>query len=273
MLTFIISMRARALSKDWAHHTWLLEKTVDSILAQTDSGFDVVVVCHDIPDIPQVRHPKVHVLPVDFPPPRRTNDDMCIDKVLKVSGGIEWAMARGSDYVMFVDADDLVSRRLSAFVAAHRGENGWYFHDGFVHRYGERWVRTQALHHRICGTCVIVRTDLLRFAPSEFCRGATTNTLADVGIEFYLPHLAAQDSPIKPLPFPGAIYILHPDSTSEVPGGDGYRLAGSFPQRPPWRRALGWVKRTAIALPTVRPVTAKLRTEFTIPVQRHAWPD
>ena len=45
MLTFIISMRARALSKNWAHHTWLLERTVDSILAQTNRAFVHAIIC------------------------------------------------------------------------------------------------------------------------------------------------------------------------------------------------------------------------------------
>ena len=264
MLTFIISMRARALSKDWSHHTQLLEWTVDSILAQTDPRFEVVVVCHDVPDIPP--HPKVHMLPVAFPPPpRRNNDDMCVDKVLKVSAGVDWAVARGADFVMFVDADDLVSRRLSAFVAQHPAANGWYFHDGFVHRYGERWLRSHAPHHLICGTGVIVRTRLLRSAPSEFCRGAVANTLANAGIDFYLPHLAEQGTPIERLPFPGAVYVLHPDSTSEVPGGAGYRLGGAADLRPLWLRALSRAKRVAIQLPTLRLITPRLRAEFTIP--------
>jgi len=122
MLTFIISMRARALSQDWGYHTWLLERTLDSILAQTNPEFDVVVVCHDIPEIPQAKHAAVHMLKVDFPLPRRENSDMTVDKVLKISRGVEWAIARGSDYVMYVDADDLVSRHLSEFVATHPKE-------------------------------------------------------------------------------------------------------------------------------------------------------
>jgi len=270
MLTFIVSMRARALSKNWAHHTSLLERTVDAILAQTHPDFEVVIVCHDVPGIRQAGHPKVHMLPVDIPIPQRTNDDMCVDKVLKLSKGLEWAIPRRSDYVMFVDADDLVSRRLSEFVAAHDGENGWYFHSGYVHTYGDAWVRTHAPHHLICGTGAIVKTSLMRFEKSEFCRGEVANTLANAGIDYYLPHLEAQGAPIRPLPFPGAVYILHPDSTSEVAGGTGYRLGGTFAPRPLWKRVLGPVKRAALTLPTLRPITPALRREFTIPRERPA---
>jgi len=262
MLTFILSMRARALARNWEHHTWLLERTLGSILAQTDSNFDVVVVCHEIPEISQVEHAAVHMLQVDFPPPERNNDDMCRDKVLKISHGVKWAIARKSDFVMFVDADDLVSRSLSGFVAAHPGDNGWYFHTGYAHHYGERWLRKHTPHHLICGTGVIVRTSLLRFGKSDFCRGEIANTLAAAGMENYLAVLAEQGTPIQPLPFPGAIYILHDDSTSEVPGGDGYRLGGDRAPRPLWRRALTWGRRT---LPKMRPITPALRAEFSIP--------
>jgi len=95
MLTFIVSMRARALSKDWAHHTRLLERTVDSLLAQTNPNFEIVIACHDVPQIAQATHPKVHMLPVSIPIPQRTFDDMCADKVLKLSKGVEWAIPRG----------------------------------------------------------------------------------------------------------------------------------------------------------------------------------
>jgi hypothetical protein len=265
VLAFIVSMRARALSRDWQYHTWLLQRTVDSILAQTDSRFEIAIGCHDIPEIAQASHPKLHMLPVTFRIPERTNDDMCADKVLKLSRGVEWAIERGSDYVMFVDADDLVSRRLAGFVADHHGANGWYFVDGYVHRYGERWVRTHSPHHLICGTGAIVKTSLLRFAPSELCRGAVANTLADAGHGYYRPHLEQQGTPIAELPFPGAICIQHSDSTSEVSGGAGYRLGGTFQPRPSWKRVLGPVKRAALTLPTLRPITPALRAEFTIP--------
>src|SRR2546426_9381718 len=115
MLYIVTSFRARALARDWDHHVWLLERTLDSMLAQTDSDFRVVVVCHEIPAVQQRGHSKIKFLPVSFPPPERNNDDMCADKVLKLSAGIEWAIEAGCDYVMFTDADDLVNRNLCAW--------------------------------------------------------------------------------------------------------------------------------------------------------------
>jgi hypothetical protein len=265
MLTFIIPLRARALAKDWPLHLALLERTVDSILAQSHPAFAVAIVCHDVPEIRQVGHPAVHVLRVGVPLPQRTNDDMCADKVIKLSRGVDWANDHGSDYVMFVDADDLVSRRLSAFVAEHPAANGWYLQTGFVHRYGDWWMRAHAPHHLICGTSAIIRTNLLRAEPVAWCRGETVDTLAAAGHDAYLRHMAGQGAPLAPLPFAGAVYVLHDDSLSEVPGGVGHRHGGVAGQQPRWRRALGRGKRVALDLPTLRPITPHLRAEFTIP--------
>lgn len=265
MLTFIIPLRARALAKDWALHLELLERTVDSILAQSHPAFAVAIVCHDAPEIRQVRHSAVHVLRVAVPLPQRTNDDMCVDKVLKLSRGVDWAVEHGSDYVMFVDADDLVSRRLSAVAAEHPAANGWYLPRGFLHRYGDWWVRAHSPHHLICGTSAIIRTNLLRAEPVAWCRGEIVNTLAAAGHGAYLRHMAEQGAPLAPLPFAGAVYVLHDDSLSEVPGGVGHRLGGTADQRPLWRRALSRGKRVALQLPTLRLITPRLRAEFTIP--------
>jgi hypothetical protein len=257
MLTFILSMRARALAKDWGYHTWLLERTLDSILAQTNSRFDVVVVCHDIPEVAQANHEAVHMLPVDFEPPQRNHHDMCVDKVRKISEGVKWAIARNSDYVVFMDADDLVSRRLSEFVAAHHGDNGWYFDNGYAYRHGQRWIREHEFHHLICGTAAIVRTDLLSFAPSDFCGAENVNTLAAAGHGQYRAVLEAQGAPLGKLPFFGSVYILHEDATSGVPAANSVR-----PHIPRWRRVLTWSRRT---LPKMRPLTPTLRAEFSIP--------
>lgn len=257
VLAFVTSIRARALAADWDYHVRLLERTVASFLAQTDPDIQVVVVCHDRPEI-RLRDPRVHVIGVEFSPPRREFDDMTVDKVLKVSIGARWAIDHGCRFLMYADADDLVSRRLAAFARQHPDANGWFFTDGFAHQYGQPWVSRSPNHHQRCGTCAIVRTDALQFASDPVYRGGLVETLAAFGHTGYRDFMARAGRPIEPLPFPGSIYIQHPDSiitTRHAPdAGDGSAL----------RRRLRAVRDAGRRARQLRLLTPSLAREFTI---------
>jgi hypothetical protein len=284
MLAIITAFRSRLLARDWDYHVWLLQRTLDSILSQTNDQFVVAVVCHEIPSIPH--DPRVRFLPVDFPPPDRDNDDMCADKVLKLSVGAEWAVSKGCDYVMFTDADDLVSRRISEFVASNRGANGWYTPSEFYYAYGSRWVRRNLRPATASGPGVIARSGLLEFATwpstgtwlrtileggeSRFAqllarRSRRINTLAAVGLANFQKLMIAQGHPLEPLPFPSNVVINHVDSTSHVSGGIGTAVPERSTARPTLRARLGSLKRAGSKLPSVGPLTRALRNEFTIP--------
>ena len=92
MIAFVTSFRARALAQDWDYHVWLLERTILSMLAQSRGECHVLVACHEVPDIALARDPRVRFLSVKFDPPARNNDDMCVDKVLKLTAGARWAL-------------------------------------------------------------------------------------------------------------------------------------------------------------------------------------
>jgi hypothetical protein len=284
MLGIVTAFRSRALAKDWDYDVWLLERTLDSILAQTDDRFVVAVVCHEQPTVAQASHPKVKFLPVDFAPPRRIFDDMCVDKVLKLSVGIEWVLAKGCKYVMITDADDLVNRRMSEFVAGREGANGWYTPFTLFHAYGSPWLKKFSCDHMVSTPCAIVRSDLLKFVTPPFSgdwlnmilaggekpyaemlasRGRKVNTLAAAGLAHFQRLMTADGHPLEPLPFLGTIMINHIDSMSFVPGGLG-SLVSDTPHRS-LRGQLGRLKRFGVSLPSLRLLTHKLRKEFSIP--------
>ena len=148
MIAFCTSLRARALSRDWAHHTWLLDTTIYSMLAQQQGEVRVVVGCHDIPDSRWASDPRVRFEPVTIAHPDRTFDDMSVDKVVKHSVAARWAIAQGADYVGFNDADDLVSDRVGVHVAANRGENGWYTESQWLDTHGATLRGSSTLLHR-----------------------------------------------------------------------------------------------------------------------------
>jgi hypothetical protein len=277
MIAFVTSFRARALAQDWDHHVLMLERAIRSMLAQAQGECRVVVACHEIPDTPLTHEPRVHFLPVDFPPPDRNNDDMCVDKVLKLSAGTRWAQAKGCEYVVFTDADDLVSNRIAAVVADHRGENGWYCPSVMFYTYGGRFMRFGSIAEPASGPFAIVRADLLKFERPPFSgawtelviaggesnylrllgqRGEMVNTLAAAGLAHYRKHMVNEGHPLKPLSFPAIVMINHHDSTSFIGGGLGSYKSVGF--QTTVRGFFRW-------LPSVRLVTQSLRHEFVIP--------
>lgn len=286
MLTIVTCLRSRAVSRQWDYHVWLLQRTLESLLAQSNPDFRIVVVCHEIPDVPQLKHPKVHAVSVAFSPPARNNDEMCADKALKLTAGVDWALERGTDYVMFVDGDDLVSNRVCSFAEEHRGANGWFSGAEFFYNYGGRILKRNERVPIHSGPAVIVRAEALRFADasdsSEFwhravsaggnerylqsliLRGPRVSTLAAIGHTKYVDLFNSEGRPLQPLPFVAIIMIQHPDSTSNVAGGEGSRIDGASSRRPLWRRKLSRVKRVVGALTTLRLMTSSLRAEFSV---------
>jgi hypothetical protein len=279
MLGIIIPFRARAMADDWAHHTWLLARTLESVFAG-GSGLRVVVVCHDIPDIPA--NDRLAFLTTDIPLPMRNNCDMCADKAVKLSIGSKWAIERGCDQIMFTDADDLVSRHTLQFAMRRPTENGWYVYDQYRHAYGSPLVRKENYTYPGAGSSVIVRAGLLHFASppfegdwfelirhdeADYCRflasrGRSVNTLAAVGHMKFIRLLELEGTPIAPFPMPAKVLINHSRSLSHVP------LFGAPPtkdHRPAWRRYAGMVKRRAKLLPGIRPVTRRIREDFSLP--------
>ena len=221
-----------------------------------------------------------------FSPPQRNNDDMCVDKALKLSVGAEWAISEGCNYVMFTDADDLISRRISEFVAAHDGANGWHTPFEFFHAYGSRWLLKHFRPAMMSGPVVIAKSDLLKFATVPFTgvwfeliieggekkytellagRNRRTNTLAAAGHAHFQRLMMAEGYPLAPLPFPGYLVINHSKSTSQIPGGLGSAVPENPTLRCTFRNRLGRLKRIGLSLPSARPLTYALRSEFTIP--------
>ena len=162
---------------------------------------------------------------------------------------------------MYADADDLVSRRLHAFVRAQPEAPGWFFDSGYAYEHGARWLHHRTEQHMKCGTCAVFRADLLRFAPQDEYRGHEVETIAAAGHRFYVSEMMRRGTPLLRLPFAGSIYISHPDSTISL----WENGAGPGSARPLWRRLLSAARQATRTAPSLRPLTPRLRSEFTIP--------
>lgn len=277
MLGFVTSLRAKSLARDWTRHLWLLERTVESMLASASS--EVLVVCHDEPAISQKGDSRLTFLSVDLPVPEKTFDAMCTDKVLKLSAGIAAMKARNVAYIALCDADDLVSRRLGRFVNEHDGAAGWYTAALTMYAYGSRWVRRRVLAGTNTPPFAVIRTDLLQLQVPPFegwwvdsqrqaghstylhllaSSGSRVCPLVAAGHNNYREYVSTLGEALAPLPFDAHLMINHDDSVSTAEGGDISTAPKMF-----WQRARGarhWLLQ-------LRPLTGSIRDEFGIASQ------
>lgn len=164
--TFGIPLIARAAADDWPLVDRLLGLTLRSVLAQTDAGFHVVLAAHDVPAAwdEVAGDPRFTLVLADWLPQAVTaaNDD---------GGTKKWLIKQhvrrqGGGLLMFLDADDWVSRDLVRRAKSQiaPGDVGGVLADGFALDWESRRLARFPIadafagpFHAICGSSTIGR--------------------------------------------------------------------------------------------------------------------
>jgi hypothetical protein len=216
MLIFVVPLKSPEVSKSWQLTCQLFERCVRSICNQNSPEFRVVVVCHEKPEI-EFNHPYIHYVKVDFPLPKHKNIIArgLTDKGRKVLMGLTYAYQFNPTHAMLVDADDCVSKNLAALVNNSVESNGWFVNSGYKYQEGSKYIYLKRKNfYRMSGTANIIRFDLLDLPElPEYNRGYGY-------YKFYLDHQKVRDymrqkgTPIKPVIFPGSVYILGTENMS-----------------------------------------------------------
>lgn len=214
MLLFLVPLKSSKVSNSWDNTCLLLERCLRSICAQTHADFKVLVICHEKPQL-TFQHAAIEFLSVDFPRPKPVDYNESFpmkepnrDKHKKVLFGLLHAQTLMPSHVVFMDADDLVSQNLVAFVNQNVNEPGWYIGQGFEYIEGsEKLVFIKERFYGKCGSSHIVRFDLLE-------KIVQTTSIETVDHRF-LHHqdvrrfVKDQGATLAPLPFPGAVYVTN----------------------------------------------------------------
>lgn len=238
MLTFLIPVKAKSTSCDWGLVLENLHHTLASIENQTSPAWRALVICQNELDLDVHKSAKIYFLKAIHPPAqqpldkfnltpmqrallRRAND---IDRVRKLRIGAEMLHQLKTDFVMNLEADDLVCKMLCEYTEAHKDANGWYFQDGYTWNGKSNYVNAiKGAFNTICGSSFIVKVDyalLPRKISLEV--DASRLRLFDTGFPFLdhghkkIPNIMEQmGRPMLPLPFPGSIYLVnHGESMS-----------------------------------------------------------
>lgn len=171
MLVFIIPLKSAKISDSWKQVSKLFERTIRSVCNQTSPEFKVIAVCHEKPEI-EYEHPNITYIKVDFPPPtwegeiKQGYTSKDTDKQKKIFIGLTYASQFNPTHIMFVDADDCVSKHLAEFVKQNPNSHGWMFEKGYEYVDGSKsiFLRQRGFNYR-CGTSSIIKYDLV--APEE----------------------------------------------------------------------------------------------------------
>lgn len=124
-----------------------------------------------------------------------------------------------TDHLMFFDCDDLIHHGLAEFVNPSPTTAGRYAPSGYLHTVGTRFVQPMTTDfHLKCGSCDIIRTDLIP-VPSDLSIGSSKDTViesvgADTLYRLFATHghwpeyLASAGLRLEPLPLPAAIWMI-----------------------------------------------------------------
>lgn len=225
MIHFLIPLRSAQTTSDWPKIQHLLNLTLASVFNQTSAEFKVMIACHEKPDISSEFASRVSVFQVDYPAPV-TSEEQMIDKYYKKRLMMKEMQQYQGGYVMFTDADDLISNRLAAFVhqEANNNNDGWYFENGYEFHYDKNLAKKAPKFYRVCGTSYIIH-----FKPSELPQTwefdgykRENRYLFDHGHNEWLTKFQEAGKILKPLPFRGAMYVIN-TGENYMAGSTGFK--------------------------------------------------
>lgn len=229
MIGFVVPFRSKDSSSNWNLHVNLLYRTVKSICNQTDLRFFAFVVYTDMPER-KVEHENVTYIRYPFPYLKAEeildyesygklyytpNDAQnAMDQGRKILYGCAQAKLQGCDYIMSVDADDLVSSRISEYVNKSLSSKapGWYISKGYVLLEDKKLLyRQPGKMNEINGSTHIIYKDLI---PSP---DFASRKLMD--FNFFSAHgwlryrlLQYENINLFPLPFYAVLYSMNSGS-------------------------------------------------------------
>ena len=233
-MLFVIPLRNPSTADNWKRCVELCRRSVESAAGQRNVPADkvqVILVCKSYPH--SISHPEnVTVLRHDFPDPG-SRRGMRKDKYRKIKMGLVHACQYTPTYVMKMDADDLVSARIAEYVLSDDNEHGYYVEKGYVWKRGSFFLKRKGDFHRGCGTSNVL------YAEKESLPQSMEDTkdydLISLGHNIAVDTFAERKSPLSPLPFRGAVKVMHGQNISSTHPLDHYHSGAS----PNWKYYAG----------------------------------
>lgn len=212
MIGIVIPLKSRAMSADWRLTQQLLRQTLHSVLRQTNQDFMIVVVHHDRPDLGSIGSSRVELVDASFPPPvQKEAGPMRRDKEQKVLAGVRLLLERGCEWVLKLDADDLLAKETCAFIATCDAD-AVIFNSGIIASRGSNWhIMESESFHRVCGSCMAFHRRMLTESPGQQHLPPMFDLLVTDGHSHPEEECRQLSARISYPPFPAACYVQSAD--------------------------------------------------------------
>lgn len=250
---FGIPLRSKDTARSWDTIITLLECTLRSIFNQTDGQFRVILAHHELPILSLLDDSRVVLVRATFPPMISIAEQMA-DRAQKRRLIGTAFRELGGGYLMFVDADDLVSNQIVAFAHSDADRNGYILKDGYEFDVARERIRAAPRFNRLCGTSAIIN-----FSIDDLPRSYTDNQPCYFSDFQNRSHVLWADTAkqhgrsLTTLPFKGAVYVINHGENWSV---QAHNLG--------WQ-GLGWKRRLLRAVMQGSRPSTKLQREFNLP--------
>ncbi len=205
MLVFVVPLRNPATCRDWRYISALCERSLRSMCQQRAGAFHVYLVCREPPAM-NFTHPALSIIAEDFPDPAPHHDALEADKWVKLKRGLIAARVHVPAHIMLADADDLVHRNLAALPLRDPHGPGWHVSAGYLYQEPARRLYRWPEFDLFCGTSALIRC-----AAEELPEAMTDDSerfpILTKGHPIIRAYMAGRGTPLRAVPFPGAIYV------------------------------------------------------------------
>lgn len=244
----IVPFVAKITVSDWESSCRLLKRTIQSVLALPKEFASVSVIGHDFPENITFGDRCEWVAIEGTPPNKLDSNGKKSDKGAKLLFGVRKAYTDGHEWVMFVDADDLINRDLPLYCELDHYDTVC-FENGYSWNERSHLLLKIPHFHRVCGTSWIMRLTPQMF-PNWLGEGG--NRVCDIAHNSRFEMLTNIDARIQKIKTPMALYSVGQESAM----GFSEMMGLSFTHN------LGTIKNLAKLILRYRPLTRKVRISF-----------
>jgi hypothetical protein len=258
---FVVPLRNPSVAHDWDRCVALCADTLNSALNQTAPGesFRVILVCREFPEN-LIEHPSLEVIRYPFPNPTPNWENQHHDKYLKIRHGLARARDFAPCYVMKLDADDLVNNRLVTYVLRDNNRLGYFVDSGYRWHDGSASLQLTTKFYKGCGSSNILYAEKSQL-PIDAADVSRQYDLVALGHNITVETLAQRGTPLRPIPFPAAIYRM---TNGENITTHFSPFQTNASERPNWKFYVGHLLRKLIERCRCRRITSHVASEFSI---------